>query len=63
MTRRLATGELEVLVTTLLDETTYPTQEFKELYHYRWGIETYYGAWKGRNPKSKVRNPKGKHEA
>ena len=45
---RLATGELEVLVTTLLDETTYPTQEFKELYHYRWGIETYYGALKGR---------------
>jgi hypothetical protein len=23
---RLSTGELEVLVTTLLDETTYPTQ-------------------------------------
>ena len=45
---RLATGELEVLVTTLLDETTYPTQDFKELYHYRWGIETYYGALKGR---------------
>jgi hypothetical protein len=45
---RLSTGELEVLVTTLLDETTYPTQEFKEVYHYRWGIETYYGDLKGR---------------
>ena len=45
---RLSTGELEVLVTTLLDETTYPTEEFQELYHYRWGIETYYGDLKGR---------------
>lgn len=32
----------------MLDETTYPTQEFKELYHCRWGIETYYGDLKGR---------------
>jgi hypothetical protein len=45
---RLSTGELEVLVTTLLDEATYPTQEFKEVYHCRWGIETYYGDLKGR---------------
>ena len=42
------TGELEVLVTTLLNETIYPTAEFHELYHYRWGIETYYGDLKGR---------------
>ena len=45
---RLSTGELEVLVTTLLNETIYPTAEFHELYHYRWGIETYYGDLKGR---------------
>jgi|SRR5208283_2651786 len=45
---RLSTGELEVLVTTLLDEEAYPTEDFKEVYHYRWGIETYYGDLKGR---------------
>ena len=45
---RLSTGELEVLVTTLLDEAAYPTQDFQEVYHYRWGIETYYGDLKGR---------------
>ena len=45
---RLTTGELEVLVTTLLDELAYPTEGFLEVYHYRWGIETYYGDLKGR---------------
>ena len=45
---RLPTGELEVLVTSLLDETAYPTDAFLELYHYRWGQETYYGRLKGR---------------
>ena len=45
---RLSTGQLEVLVTTLLDEEAYPSDEFKEVYHYRWGIETYYGDLKGR---------------
>src|SRR5262249_37458783 len=34
---RLPTEELEVLVTSLLDENTYPTEEFLEVYHYRWG--------------------------
>ena len=37
----------EVSTRDLLDETTCPTQEFKEAYHYRWGIETYYGDLKG----------------
>jgi hypothetical protein len=37
----LSTGETEVLVTSLLDETLNP-DVFKELYHLRWGIETYY---------------------
>jgi hypothetical protein len=48
VTLRLATGELEVLATNLLDEARYPTSEFKELYGERWGIETYYGLLKGR---------------
>jgi len=48
VTVRLKTGELEVLATNLLDEAAYPTEEFGELYHQRWGIETYYGLIKGR---------------
>ena len=45
---RLATGELEVLATSLLDETRYPPAEFKTVYHRRWGHETYYLMLKGR---------------
>ena len=45
---RLSTGEYEVLVTSLLDEDLYPTQEFLLLYHLRWGIETFYGLLKTR---------------
>jgi hypothetical protein len=45
---RLPTGELEVLVTSLLDEAAHPTEDFLELYHHRWGHETYYGRLKGR---------------
>jgi len=45
---RLKTGELEVLVTSLLDEEAYPTQEFAALYWRRWGQETFYGRIKGR---------------
>jgi hypothetical protein len=45
---RLPTGELEVLITSLLDETAYPTKEFAALYWRRWGQETYYGRLKGR---------------
>lgn len=37
----LNTGEPEVLVTSLLDESL-TADDFKELYHHRWGIETYY---------------------
>jgi len=48
VTVRLSTGELEVLATNLLDEARYPTDGFGELYHHRWGIETYYGLLKGR---------------
>ena len=45
---RLPTGELEVLVTSLLDQTLYPTQDFLELYHRRWNHETYHQMLKGR---------------
>ncbi len=45
---RLPTGELEVLVTSLLDETLYPKQEFLEVYPVRWKHETYHQMLKGR---------------
>jgi len=48
VTVRLSTGELEVLATSLLDLKRYPTEEFASVYHWRWGIETYYGRLKSR---------------
>ncbi len=48
VTVRLSTGELEVLATNLLDAAAYETAALGELYHHRWGIETYYGLLKGR---------------
>lgn len=48
VTVRLLTGELEVLLTSLLDAKLYPTREFADLYWYRWGHETFYGRLKGR---------------
>ena len=48
VTVRLSTGELEVLVTTLLDESSYPSEEFAWLYHQRWGVETFYLMLKSR---------------
>lgn len=45
---RLPTGELEVLITSLLDQTLYPSREFLEVYHWRWGHETFYLMLKGR---------------
>jgi hypothetical protein len=48
VTVRLSTGELEVLVTTLLDEQAYPTDEFAQLYHLRWNVETCYLMLKSR---------------
>jgi hypothetical protein len=45
---RLPTGELEVLVTSLLEEGSYPTKEFLEVYHWRWNHETYHQMLKGR---------------
>jgi hypothetical protein len=45
---RLSTGELEVLATSLLELKDYPTGEFAQVYHWRWGIETYYSRLKSR---------------
>jgi hypothetical protein len=48
VTVRLCTGELEVLATSLLEEASYPTETFGEVYDGRWGQETHYGRLKGR---------------
>ena len=41
-------GEVEVLMTTLLDSKKYPTKMFKELYFLRWGVETFYDELKNK---------------
>lgn len=38
----LASGEVEVLLTTLCHESAYPACDFKEVYGWRWGEETYF---------------------
>lgn len=48
VTVRLSTGELEVLVTSLLDQECFPTADFKEIYNLRWGVETLYDVVKNR---------------
>ena len=42
----LDTGETEVLMTNLYDRDNYTKEDLKEVYHLRWGIETYYGYMK-----------------
>jgi len=44
----LSTGENEVLITSLHDESKYPSADFAKLYYLRWGIETFYGLLKTR---------------
>lgn len=44
----LKTGEVEVLITSLLAEEPYPTAEFGDLYFLRWGSETFYDLIKTR---------------
>jgi hypothetical protein len=39
---KLKTGEYEVLVTNLLDEVQFPTEDFLDIYHMRWGVEGFY---------------------
>ncbi len=44
----LPSGEVEVLMTTLLNEEKYEHKIFKELYFMRWGIETFYDELKNK---------------
>lgn len=44
----LPNGEIEVLMTSLLDSQKYPSRMFKELYFLRWGIETFYDELKNK---------------
>ncbi len=44
----LTTGEVEVLATSLMDDKEFPTKIFAELYHLRWGVETFFSKLKGR---------------
>jgi hypothetical protein len=44
----LETGEIEVLATALKDEKKYKTEDFKELYNFRWGVEGFYEVVKSR---------------
>ncbi|MFC5282793.1 transposase, partial [Pedobacter alpinus] len=44
----LPSGEIEVLMTTLMDSKKYPSKMFKELYFLRWGVETFYDELKNK---------------
>ena len=44
----LPTGEVEVLMTSLLDPDDYPADAFAELYHLRWAQEERYKCFKSR---------------
>lgn len=43
---KLSSGETEILLTNLFDETAYPTPIFKDLYFKRWGAEINYDVQK-----------------
>lgn len=45
---QLETGEYEVLITSLLDETQFPSEDFLGIYHMRWGTEGFYAILKTR---------------
>ncbi|MFV0507042.1 MAG: IS4 family transposase [Bacteroidales bacterium] len=44
----LEDGTIEVLCTSLLDDRKYKVEEFKDLYHLRWGVEEAYKLLKNR---------------
>ena len=44
----LESGQVEILITSLLDSKKYPTSEFKKLYFKRWGVETFYDELKNK---------------
>ncbi len=45
---KLDSGEVEVLITSLIDKEAYPRELFGELYHQRWPVEEDYKAMKRR---------------
>jgi hypothetical protein len=42
----LDTGEVEILITSLLDQQVHPLDQFAELYHLRWPVEEDYKTMK-----------------
>lgn len=44
----LSTGTTEILITSLIDEVTFPTSIFSDLYYQRWGVEEDYKVMKSR---------------
>ena len=44
----LSSGEVEILITSLLDSAKYPDSIFKDLYFLRWGVETFYDELKNK---------------
>ncbi|TXD80404.1 IS4 family transposase [Subsaximicrobium wynnwilliamsii] len=44
----LGKGNVEILMTSLLDSNVHPTSQFKELYFKRWGVETFYDELKNK---------------
>ena len=44
----LDNGEIEVLATSILEDSILQTKDFKDLYHQRWGIETFFHILKNR---------------
>jgi hypothetical protein len=45
---KIDSGEVEILITSLLDEKQYSAKVFKDLYNKRWKIETYYDRLKNK---------------
>lgn len=44
----LASGEVEILISSLFDSEKYPDSIFKDLYFLRWGVETFYDELKNK---------------
>ena len=44
----LPSGEVEILMSSLLDSQRYPNSIFKDLYFLRWGVETFYDELKNK---------------
>lgn len=45
---KLKTGEIEVLITSLMCSKKHPTKSFKALYFMRWGVEVYFDRFKNK---------------